>query len=65
MGAGVPSCETCTLSNARRDDSPSDEDEDGGSDSASTSILRYRADEDFTAEGKIVSACWDDEPDVR
>jgi hypothetical protein len=26
MGTGVPSCETCTLSYARRDDSSSDED---------------------------------------
>lgn len=65
MGAGVPSCETCTLSYARRDDSDDDEDENGRGDLAHASALRYRADEDATVEGLVVSVSWDAEPDVR
>jgi hypothetical protein len=61
MGAGVPSCETCTLSYARRDDSSSDKDENRGSNLADTSVLRYRGDEDATVEG----LSWDAEPRAR
>jgi len=65
MGAGVPSCETCTQSYARSDDSSSDEneDEDGGGDLAHTSVLRCRADEDATVERWVVSVSWDAELD--
>jgi hypothetical protein len=64
IGAGVPSCETCTPSYARCDDFSEDGDEDGRGDLAQTSALRYRADEDATVEGWVVSVSWDAEPDV-
>jgi len=59
MGAGVPSCETCTPSYARWDD------DDGRGNFVHTSVLRYRVDEDFTVEGWVVSVSWNAEPDVR
>jgi hypothetical protein len=65
MGAGVPSCETCTPSYARSDDSDDEVDEDGRSDLAHTSVLRYRPDKDATVERWVVSVSWDAEPDVR
>ncbi len=66
MGAGVPSCETCTPSYARCDDSSPDEDEyeDRGGDLAHMSALRYRADEDATVEGWVVSVSWNAEADA-
>ena len=63
MGVGVPSCETCTLSYARCDDSSPGRDE-GGGDLAHTSVLKYRAEEDATFEGWVVSVSWDAELDV-
>jgi hypothetical protein len=54
MGAGVPSCETCTPSYARCGDAPEDEDEDGDGDGdEGTSVLRYRAD-NARVEGWVV-----------
>lgn len=67
MGVGVPSCETCTPSYARCEDSSPGEDE-GGGDLAHTSVLMYRADEDAAVEGWVVSVSWNaerqPEPDV-
>ena len=59
MGAGVPSWETCTPSNARCDDPSSSEDRGRRGDLAHTNVLKYRADEDATVEGRVVSVSWD------
>jgi hypothetical protein len=61
----VPSCETCTPSYARCNNSGGEVDEDGRSDLAHTSVLRYRADEDATVEHCVVSVSGYAEPDVR
>lgn len=67
VGAGVPSCETCTPSYTRCDDSD-DDDEIGEGHSAHTSVLRYCTDEDATVEAfecLVVSVFpWDAEHDV-
>ena len=70
MGAGVPSCETCTPSYARSGDAPEDSDEDEveiEGDDLTHMRLRYRAD-DARVEGWVVSTDTDtclEEADVR
>ena len=65
MGAGVPSCETCTPSYARSEDPDEEEDEDGRDDLAHTGVLRYSPDEDDAVERWVVSVSWDAGPAVR
>ena len=58
------SSKACTPSYARPDDSSSDNEDDRGGNLAHASALRYRADEDSTVEGWVVSISRDAEPDA-